>query len=185
MNNYNFNSCYKLGCNIKIQQQMDCWYKEKFGNDISIKRYDKSLEAQRVYGTDVVIILGNGKKLSIDEKVRRSSYLKSPMYALEIVSNAERDKLGWLYTNVADYIVYITLKDDNSLDIGYAFMFPIDFYFKEHIRDYVDEHKSDVKFVTTNNIYTTIIVLVHYTLIQRICGRNNCHQFGLVRYCDG
>ena len=60
------------------------------------------LETQKK-GIDKVLYYGKDKRVTIDEKKRRTNY---DDLLVETMKNVERNKKGWLYYTQADYIVY-------------------------------------------------------------------------------
>jgi len=68
----------------------------------------KDLNLQK-QGIDKILTLKDGKEITIDEKKRRKEYGD---ILLELWSNLEKRKLGWLYTTKCDYIVYIIIPSN-------------------------------------------------------------------------
>jgi hypothetical protein len=169
----------KISKDQKIHADFDSFYKRIYGPNIQIKRYDKDPLAQKDYGVDVILILSNGIRISIDEKLRSAKYASSPEYPIELESNVQWGKKGWLFTNIYQYICFGNCNPTNNGLVSY-FMFPCDFHFKNFILNSLKDLK--IRRASTNNLYETEFCLVHWTKIQRYAGRNECHQFGLERY---
>ena len=182
--NYNFKKCLDRSNHILIHKDFDKFYKDTFGKDVIIKRYDKNEIAQRDFGTDVVLILPSGITITVDEKLRTNSYAKNSFYCLELMSNEERKKKGWFYKGSPQYIIYGTEKPSSEkgqpTGLLYCFMFPMDLHFKKYILSNLHNLK---KFrVGTNNLYHTSGVLVDWRTIQHVAGRNNVHSMDIERY---
>jgi len=160
----------------EIQECFDDWYKSKFGQNIQIHRFDKNEQAQRIFGTDVVIILENGIRLSIDEKLRRYNNWKTfNTYPIELesCSHPERLKMGWFYTCLAHFIVYgdVNEKEDGLYDV---FMFPLTYGFKLWILKQLSENNLFIR--TARGINQTRFTFLSKKKITSICGEGNCYQ---------
>jgi hypothetical protein len=79
----------------------DNFYKRIFPG-ISKIEFCEDLSIQKT-GVDKIIHFAKGNKFTIDEKKRRIDYND---IALELWSNYEKRKRGWLYYSTCDYIVY-------------------------------------------------------------------------------
>lgn len=69
-----------------------------------VKKIEEVTDRQVQYrGIDKILYLEGGKELKIEEKRRRTDYGD---ILLEVYSNRETKRLGWLYTSQSDYISY-------------------------------------------------------------------------------
>lgn len=79
------------------------FYKDIFGDllqDINVIE-DRELQYK---GIDVILTLVGGKKIYVDEKVRRTNYGD---FLIEILSNEETKREGWSYHYFNDYVLYV------------------------------------------------------------------------------
>ena len=90
----------------KDNEIFDNFYKRVFPGVDKIEFFD-ALEMQ-FKGIDKRIWLKGGNSFTIDEKKRRKKY---PDILLEIWSNFEKKKPGWLFTCQCDYIVYAIMPN--------------------------------------------------------------------------
>ena len=170
-----FNEDNKLACKKELHDSFDVFYKKKFGKNIKIHRFDKNKRCQMIFGTDVVVELENGIKLSIDEKIRRYKFKDYSTYPIELLSNSKPnyEKKGWLYTCLAQYICFGTAnKDENSIiDV---FMFPLSWALKNSIL----RNKKNYKQVLVNNgkYNQTIVAVISKIELIKLCGEDNCYQ---------
>jgi hypothetical protein len=170
-----FNEDLALANNPKVQLDFDIWYRSKFGEKVKIHRFDKNEEAQRIFGTDVVLILENGIRLSIDEKLRRNKYINFSNWCIELMSNARegRKKLGWFYTSLAHFIVWGQLNEkDNGLFLDKTWMHPVNYAFKKYILEKQFEYPP----FQYQGLNLTTGLLVPKKDIIKYCGENNCYQ---------
>jgi len=79
----------------------ETFYREKFSNIKEI-RFEENLNKQ-LKGIDKTIIFNSGYEITIDEKKRRVDYND---ILIELVSNKETKRQGWLFTTQCDYIAY-------------------------------------------------------------------------------
>ena len=104
-NNFNIDLQYSL--DITRNEDFDKFYHSIWRNQIKeIKYMDfKIYKQDQLKGIDKRIILKTGGEVTIDEKCRRKDY--GDIF-IELVSNTETKKLGWLYYSTCDYIMYFT-----------------------------------------------------------------------------
>lgn len=99
MNNFHRDLQYSL--EVRADKYFNIFYREVFP-DIKAIVFVEDKEIQKK-GIDKFIYFGNGKVISIDEKRRRKAYED---ILLEVYSNVERKKKGWLHNSHCDFIVY-------------------------------------------------------------------------------
>jgi hypothetical protein len=80
-------------------------YKRQFAGLKEIIEVE-DIDFQRM-GIDKVLVLSSTKRIFVEEKVRRSHYGD---ICLELWSNKELGKQGWLHTVQADFLAYMTPK---------------------------------------------------------------------------
>ena len=77
------------------------FYRRVFSDLVRIELVE-DLKLQRL-GIDKLLHMGNGQRIAIDEKKRRTDYGD---ILLELWSVYEKGKKGWLFTSYCHYIVY-------------------------------------------------------------------------------
>lgn len=97
INNFNDDLSYSLDDNLLF----DDLYRKLFPNVKKVK-FANDFKTQKS-GIDKVLIFPNGNHVYIEEKKRRVDYGD---ILLEIWSDWEKRKRGWLYTSQSDYIFY-------------------------------------------------------------------------------
>lgn len=102
VNNFNIDLQYSLenGDN----ELFDNFYKRIFPN-VSEIEFCNDMQRQKS-GVDKIIHFTSGNKFTIDEKKRRVDYND---IALELWSDYDKKKRGWLYYSTCDYIVYAVM----------------------------------------------------------------------------
>jgi hypothetical protein len=133
-----FEDCLASSLNKKTQDSFNQYYYEKWGNNIkSICRYDKDDTAQRTYGTDVVIILKDGNKITIDEKVRDYFAAKygDILFETHHIFDNGNQKLGWVFTTHSDYIAY-GWKNEFAFTLKDAMLIPMSDYLIHEFKIY-------------------------------------------------
>lgn len=91
-------------------KELNSHYEKRFRNVVDIIEVDDQEEQYK--GIDKHVILHTGKIVTIEEKTRAKDY--GDIF-LELYSNKESRRLGWLYTAQAEYITYITPKNIYTL----------------------------------------------------------------------
>jgi len=106
----------------KIKDEWSKVIKTIFGKETKIMFKDDNI-SQLDFGSDLIIILKNGRKYSIDHKTRNFNYFENKTYLLEIVHHRYKDKKckeklnstpGWLYKSTSDYIFIGTLSENKN-----------------------------------------------------------------------
>lgn len=95
----------EFSLNSDADEEINKWYHTKFDNLERIE-FVHDLAIQKT-GIDKVLHMKDGTAIKIEEKRRRNNY---PDILLEIWSDYERRKSGWLFTSQSDYLVYIMPK---------------------------------------------------------------------------
>lgn len=104
-----FNKDLKLG--ETLSNVINKVYPQIFGQDISIENInfnDKKGKSYRLSGINKIIHLSNNEKIFINEKIHR----KTDNIIIELWSDFNTGKLGWLFTSKAKYIVQIDLAQN-------------------------------------------------------------------------
>jgi len=99
MNDFKLDLAYSL--EERDNEIFDNFYRRLFPTLINI-RFISDLAVQK-QGIDKILILKDGREITVDEKKRRKDYGD---ILLELWSVTEAGKLGWLYTCQAEYVVY-------------------------------------------------------------------------------
>ena len=103
-------------------------------------------------GIDRVLILSSGKRVDIDEKVRRSSW---PDVLLERWSDADRKKPGWVQKDLAcDFIAYAWETRQECLLLPFLTLRKV---WLENGRDWIERYKT---IRAENRSYTTESIAV-------------------------
>ncbi len=99
-----FKTDLQYSFDTRESEMFDLFYRRVFP-DIGNIEFVEDMERQRK-GIDKVIHFNSGYKITIDEKKRRKDYGD---ILLEIWSQYENNKRGWLYYSQCDYIVYAVM----------------------------------------------------------------------------
>ncbi len=99
MNDFKIDLQYSL--ESRDNDVFDNFYRRVFPG-ISVIEFCNDLKTQKT-GVDKIIHFKSGNKFTVDEKKRRKNYND---IALEIWSDFDKKKKGWLCYSVCDYIVY-------------------------------------------------------------------------------
>jgi len=95
---------------------------------------------------DKIIRFKNGKSVTVDEKKRRVDYGD---ILLELWSNKERKKAGWLFYSECDYIVYAVLP------AGVAYLLPVLLLQMAWKNNRAEWERSYKKHLADNKLYRT------------------------------
>lgn len=97
-----FNEDLNYSLDRNIRHKINEFYFDKFPMLIDIQEVEE-LQLQKK-GVDIILHFEDGKKVYIEEKLRREDY--GDIF-LEVISNSNKMSLGWVLTCGADYICYI------------------------------------------------------------------------------
>lgn len=95
-----------------IRKQLEAFYQSRFPNIQYLLRTDDrpQLQANEI---DVILILENGETVRIEEKFDR--YPETRNFAIELLSDRDRNVPGWAYTSKSDYISYAFIDKEGRL----------------------------------------------------------------------
>jgi len=102
-----FDTDLKFSNNSDLVAKLDTFYKLKIPHLSKINR-TMDIKFQKA-GIDLLWVLESGKRIAVDEKVRRKDYGD---FHLEEYSNYEKRTVGWMSSSKhTDYISYVVLGD--------------------------------------------------------------------------
>lgn len=120
----NFEEDLRNSNNPKLREDWIRIIKLKFGEDSEVIWKDNQ-EAQKNFGTDVIVKTNKGRRYSIELKTRNNGVYKNDKWIMEIInlvydkSDRETRKFirsyeGWIYTTTAEYIFHATLNEEGE-----------------------------------------------------------------------
>ena len=102
-----FKECYDIAESGKLEPFWDATYKFAFPNMTNQMKGRSGKCNSQNSGVDRIIYLENGKTVTVEEKVRTTSY---PDIAIEYVSNDTTNSPGWIEKDLSvDYLAYAFL----------------------------------------------------------------------------
>ena len=135
---------------------------------------ERSANPAQLAGIDAFVLLSSGKVVTVDFKADKYD---SPRFCIEILSDVERRKPGWLIKPgyLVDYIAYLfTARDEcyflptealrNAVKANYAAW-----------KDLADRRLNGFRWIeAANKTYTTLSLGVPIEQIERLLGTNMC-----------
>jgi len=107
MNPNDFDVDYKWSEKISESIEIEELYEKKLNSKI-IQRIKITNRKQQKAGYDIELILFDGRRLTIEEKIRSKFF---PDLLLEIKHENGKKKIGWLYKSEAEVLSYIQPTD--------------------------------------------------------------------------
>lgn len=164
----NFNYCFNLS--QKMKPFFDKFYKSDYFQEKYLKplyKIDKKVFVKEIIRSeekllqqsihcDAILVLSNGNRLLFDDKVRTFQYIDCPNWAIEVVSNAQKQTDGWGYKEGVN-IAFGQVNETNDALIGLPFCFKINSIFIENI---IRNSLFPTRVAETDELYNTIIKLV-------------------------
>ena len=160
------------------------------------KIYDSSITiiwkddptSQLDFGSDLLIILKNGRKYSIDVKTRNNTYYLKQLWLLEIAhqiySNKEKSKHikkipGWLYKSTSDIIFIGTINENKNRileTIGFSL---IPFKNEEFSKNLNSLNQAWAETMFSNNQYQlTLKVMCSFDFLKKHANNFYYNVFG-------
>lgn len=144
MNDYTKDREYE----VENQELCDAFYNVIFEDLLeNIKRVENKTWQFR--GVDTVITLKDGKRVLIDEKVRRTDYGD---FVVELLSNEGTGRKGWAYNYWPDYILYVLAKQRKAYLVPQLLLSLLVRYDKEYLAGCKEIKAENEGYVTASKV---------------------------------
>lgn len=150
-------------------------YRKAFPTMIATHLIDKDGWAQRG-GVDRVVILQSGKKLNIEQKVRKEVWKD---ILLEYYSNAENRTPGWIAKDaLTDYLAYAFLPTRQCYLFDFAALRRVWFHHKDDWGQRAKSNLDGFRVVPARNVgYTTLSLAVPIAVLLREITSHTCIEW--------
>jgi len=151
----------------RMQQYLKQFYSERSfeGRFVFVNKGNKlkSLGSgiiQRKAHIDTIIQVGMSESILIDEKFRRIKY-NDLLIETDSCTNIGREKKGWIYTSLADYLIY-AMDSVKLIDVYLINM--------KKLKDFYNKYGHKFPSNTTKQINRTRFIIVPWKDIEKYVG---------------